>query len=83
MDPRAEIYLNLEFTGFTDPLYLQNGFRRSLNTLKLCTKFANVFTEKGFTVFFRFFEWLSHFQVICFTQLDPKFTSQLYMQMLT
>lgn len=35
----------------TDTLYSWNGFRESLNALKLYTKCANVFTEKGFTVF--------------------------------
>lgn len=73
-------YLNL---GFTDPIHPQNGFGGSLNTLKLHTRFADVFTETAFTVFIRCSKGRSHFQVLRFTQLDPKLTSQLYLRMLT
>lgn len=54
-------------------------FQRVFEHPELYTKFVNMFTETGFIVFAKFSKGLSHFQVIHFTQLDPKLTSQLYM----
>lgn len=76
-------YLNLGSTGCTDGLDPLNDLGGSLNTLKLYAKFVNVLMEIGFIVFVRFSKGLRHFQAIHFTQLDPKLTSQLHMEMLS